>query len=410
MLLRNGAEYDVSDPVQTPPLLALQSFNALVSIGSILALMLGTTWWTKWQWSAFEIGVVTTVANLCYGGLVSLGGRLADRWGRARSGILGSGIGMCGCLVAVFSDSHAATVVAAMAGFIGAALFFPGSAGLFSDAEGAAGGPPPKLHVKIRRYNLGWAIGNVASFIGFGVLESAPRAVGYSVSALAFFLVAMGLWKYRSLPRREAAPAEDRAPHPALTRLTLMYRVNLFIACILGMALITQLQKSLSHGLSVSEATTLASIALTCYSASYMLMFMVLGSWTGWILKPWALWRCQTGYLIGGAGLMVVAYSGHFHPLWFALCGGLIGSGYGAAYVGSIYYSLRLPDGVGRAAGLHETFIGLGNTMGPLLAGTFMSFMYGGITGLSVFLVITAVLGTLVQCVLIPGAARLGAR
>jgi hypothetical protein len=52
----------------------------------------------------------------------------------------------------------------------------------------------------------------------------------------------------------------------------------------------------------------------------------------------------------------------------------------------------------------------MGNTMGPLLAGCFMTYLMSGIIGLSVFLVISAVVGTLVQFVLIPGAARLGAR
>ena len=44
-------------PVQPPPLFALQSFNALISVGSILVLMLGTVRWTAWEWSAWQIGV-----------------------------------------------------------------------------------------------------------------------------------------------------------------------------------------------------------------------------------------------------------------------------------------------------------------------------------------------------------------
>jgi MFS family permease len=155
--LRTGAGVERGAPVKPPTLAALQLFNALISTGSILALMLGTVRWTAWEWSAWQIGMVTTLANLCYGGLVFIGGRLADRWGRARSGILGSAIGLAGCLWAMVSDQPAATVAAAMCGMAGAAMFFPGSAGLFSDAEGASGGSPPALHRKIRRYNLGWA-------------------------------------------------------------------------------------------------------------------------------------------------------------------------------------------------------------------------------------------------------------
>ncbi len=396
-------------PVQPPPLFALQSFNALISVGSILALMLGTVRWTGWEWSAWQIGVVTTVANLCYGGLVFIGGRLADRWGRARSGILGASLGLVGSIPAMISTEQWTTVMAAMCGFAGAAMFFPGSAGLFSDAEGAAGGPPP-LHRKVRRYNLGWAAGNLIAFLLFDWLSTMPSWLAYGVVTISFLIVGVSLWRWRNLQPGRPAPSGDRAPHAALPRLLIMYRLNLFLACILCMAMITQVAKGLDAQVGVKEATHLASGALSAFAACYMMMFIVLGSWGGWILRPWALWAAQCGFLLGTGGLLALALCGYFPMLLIIACGGLIGSGYGAAYVGSIYYSLRLPEGVGKAAGWHETFIGLGNTMGPLLAGLFMSFVCSGVTGLAIFLLVLALAMITWQVVMIPGARRLGAR
>ncbi|MBA3700909.1 MAG: MFS transporter [Planctomycetes bacterium] len=396
-----------------PPLFLLQLCNALISLGSILALMLATVRLTAWEWPAWQIGLVTTLANLCYGGLVFIGGRLADHWGRARSGILGAGIGLGGAVMAIIDASPFGALAAAMCGMAGAAMFFPGSAGLFSDAASAAGGPPPALHRKIRRYNLGWAAGNLASFIGVGLLVGQPHELAYGIAALSFIAVAAALWDWRHLTPRPTAPSGDRSPHPALPHLTIMYRVNLFVACILGMALMTQLPKAFDASGSVGQtmqAARLASAALSGYATCYILMFLLLGQWTGWVLKPQVLWACQAGFLLGSAGLLLLASWGEFPLLAVAACGGLIGSGYGAAYVGSIYYSLRLPEGVGRAAGWHETFIGMGNTMGPLLAGLFMSFVCRGITGLAIFLLIAAVVMSLIQGVMIPGARRLGAR
>lgn len=393
-----------------PPLFLLQLCNALISVGSILALMLATVRLTAWEWSAWEIGLVTTVANLCYGGLVFIGGRLADHWGRARSGILGAGIGLCGSIAALIEPGPAGALAAAMCGMAGAAMFFPGSAGLFSDAASAVGGPPPALHRKIRRYNLGWAAGNLASFIGFGLLAGAPREVAYLIAAASFIAVGASLWRWRNLPPRPPESSGDRSPHAALPRLTVMYRVNLFVGCIIGMALMTQLPKGFDASVSVEQATRLASAALSGYASCYILMFLLLGQWTGWVLKPHVLWLCQAGFLLGSAGLLALALWGEFPLFAVAACGGLIGSGYGAAYVGSIYYSLRLPTGVGRAAGWHETFIGLGNTSGPLLAGLFMSFVCRGITGLAIFLLIAAVVMVLIQAVMIPGTRRLGAK
>jgi MFS family permease len=408
--LRPHAGAERGAPVTPPPLFLLQLCNALISVGSILALMLATVRLTEWEWSAWEIGLVTTVANLCYGGLVFIGGRLADQWGRARSGILGAGIGLCGSIAALIEPGPVGALAAAMCGMAGAAMFFPGSAGLFSDAASAVGGPPPALHRKIRRYNLGWAAGNLASFIGFGLLAGAPREVAYVIAAVSFITVGACLWDWRNLPPRPQEPSGDRSPHAALPRLTVMYRVNLFVGCIIGMALMTQLPKGFDASVTVEQATRLASAALSGYASCYILMFLLLGQWTGWVLKPHVLWMCQAGFLLGAAGLLALALWGEFPLLAVAACGGLIGSGYGASYVGSIYYSLRLPDGVGRAAGWHETFIGLGNTSGPLLAGLFMSFVCRGITGLAIFLLIAAVVMVLIQGVMIPGARRLGAR
>jgi MFS family permease len=410
--LRTRAQAERGAPVTPPPLFLLQLCNALISVGCILALMLATVRLsTVWEWSAWQIGVVTTVANLCYGGLVFLGGRLADHWGRARSGILGACIGLTGAIAALINDGPVGALAAAMLGMAGAALFFPGSAGLFSDAANAAGGEPPPLHRKVRRYNLGWAAGNLASFIGVGLLISQPREIAYGLAAVCFIAVGASLWRWRNLRPAPPAPSGDRSPHPALQRLTVMYRVNLFIGCIIGMALMTQLAKAfVGSGVDKEAAGSLVSAVLSGYSTCYILMFLLLGQWTGWILKPTVLWMCQIGFLLGAGGLLALSSWGHY-PLALAIvCGGLIGSGYGAAYVGSIYYSLRLPQGAGRAAGWHETFIGMGNTMGPLLAGLFLSYALPGIQGLGMFLLIAAVAMLALQSCLIPGARRLGAK
>ena len=410
--LRPGAGAERGAPVTPPPLFLLQLCNALISVGSILALMLATVRLsTVWDWPAWEIGVVTTLANLCYGGLVFFGGRLADNWGRARSGILGACIGLVGALVALISDGPVGALTAAMCGMAGAAMFFPGSAGLFSDAASVVGGEAPPLHRKIRRYNLGWAAGSLLSFIGVGLLVSQPREIAYGIAALSFIAVGACLWRWRNLPPAPPAPSGDRSPHPALARLTVMYRVNLFVGCVIGMALMTQLTKAfVGSGVEKDAAGSLVSAALSGFSSGYILMFLLLGQWNGWILKPTVLWLCQVGFLLGAVGLLALSSWGHYPLLLAIMCGVLIGTGYGAAYVGSIYYSLRLPDGAGRAAGWHETFIGMGNTMGPLFAGFFLSYVLPGVNGLGIFLAIAAVTMLVIQGVMIPGARRLGAK
>lgn len=392
-----------------PPLFLLQVFNALIALGSLLTLLVGISTWGRLDWSAWQIGLVTTVVNLCYGAVVAQGGVLADHWGRARAGMLGAAIGAIGCVAAFVSEHALVAVAAAMLGFAGPALFYPGSAGLFSDAEGASGSTALPLHRKVSRYNLGWSIGNFLGFSLFGCVQGKAH-LGYAISAVAFMAVFVGLWRWRRLPPRPPPAEGDRAAHPALPRLTLMYRANLFLACMLAMAVTSQLERSLALTVPKARAVELTSLTLSCFAAAYILLFVIFGRWTGWILKPWRLWFCQAGLVLGSGLLLSVVLLDAVSAPALALCGALLGSGYGAAYTGSIYYSLRLPHGAARAAGLHETFIGLGNTAGPLIIGVFLSYAIGSLPGVGWFALAAGVLALGFQALMIPGAVRLGAR
>jgi hypothetical protein len=78
---------------------------------------------------------------------------------------------------------------------------------------------------------------------------------------------------------------------------------------------------------------------------------------------------------------------------------------------------MRLPHGVSRAAGLHETFVGLGNTLGPVVAGLTVDGIMelsgnsvSAISALAIFVILFAVINLGWQASMIPGATRLGAK
>jgi hypothetical protein len=84
----------------------------------------------------------------------------------------------------------------------------------------------------------------------------------------------------------------------------------------------------------------------------------------------------------------------------------LLGLGYGGAYTASLYYSLRLPEGASRAAGLHESCLGVGNTLAPGLAGLFCWWLWsvwppdaggGGLFALGIWCSSVAALALLIQ-------------
>lgn len=158
--------------MRPPALLTLQLLNLLVGGGQYLGFATATGMWTAGGWSELQIGIAMTAANLCYAAFVAQGGRLSDRWGRARTAILGAGIALAAAVIALVVATPLAALVAIMLGCAGTAFFFPGNVGLFSDARSPDGATAPALHVKVSRYNLGWSGGNIA---GFGLAWASPR-------------------------------------------------------------------------------------------------------------------------------------------------------------------------------------------------------------------------------------------
>ena len=364
--------------MRQPPILLLLSLNVMVAFASYLALKLGIGAWTADGWSTTQIGVAVTAVGVSYAALVSIGGHLADRFGRARVSSGGAAIGTIGCMLPLLSHRSGVEVAGAMLSFAGCAFFFPGIAGLFSDSEAAQGSNlQAPLHYRISQYNIGWSSGNVIGFVVAFLIGSVPIAIGYGICALFFVIPFFLLLRYYRLPAANISSTGDRGDHPDLERLTLNGRVGLLIACLVGFSLFSQLDKALSEHLPAAVASRRASFVLASYSAAYCSMFILLGQWSGWVLRPKRLLLLQLGLLLGPLGFIACGITQHLEVPYLTICGFVTGLGYGAAYKGSIYYSLRLPHGASRAAGLHETFLGVGISAGPVLCGVLMMPLSG---------------------------------
>lgn len=395
-----------------PKILTLQLLNTCIGAGQYLGFATATGQWTSGGWTPWQIGLAMTATNLAYGGLVAQGGRLSDRWGRARTAVTGASVCVAGAGIALLTAAPWAALVATILGCAGSALFFPGNVGLFSDARGEGGRADPPLHVKVSRYNLGWSGGNILGFGLAWLLSGLSPRIGWMLVLAAAAVCIAVLWRWRSLPRQELKAEGDRAPHPALGRLTWMGRAALLTYCLLGMAFISLLTRALrTAGLDDAQAQGASTAALFAYAIGYFSTFVLLGAWSGWVLRPWRLLALQAPILVAAGGLLWLGLGGV--PPVAALCAGglLLGVGFGAVYTGSIYYSMRLPEGAARAAALHETALGIGSTAGPLLCGAYMSVAADGALGaLGAWMLGIAALTIGLQAVIIPGAVRRGAR
>lgn len=374
-------------PPHMPHLLLLQFLNLLMGGGCFLVAVTSFGTWSQAGWSPLITGSAMMSANLAYCLIVGFGGRLADGWGRARTAVAGAAGTGCGALLAFTVSDPFAAAAGTVLCFAGAGLFFPGNVGLFSDAANADGVEAP-LHQKVSRYNLGWSSGNLSGLIIAWLLSLTAEGMrwGYLIAAGGCVVIILSLLRWWSLPPRPPAASGDRADHPALKSLINMGRVSLLLYCLSGMALIALFENTLTHSMPPAQAHTTATAALALYAFGYFSMFGVLGWWGGWVMRPWRLFAITGIMPLAAGGFIACGWAHVSSPLPFAGCAFLLGVSFAAVYTSSIYYSLRLPQGAARAASLHETYLGVGSTIGPALCGGFLMLWKDGITGLGVYL------------------------
>ena len=386
-----------------PAIWKLQLNNSLVGFSQFLFMTLTLTVLSAEKASALWIGTAMTLVNVVYSLLTPFTGRIADRLGRPQTALIGLSIAITAGLFAHFFTDGISLTTGLLFMFAGCAFFFPSNAGLFSDAADTS--LRGSLHKRVSGYNLGWSSGNLAGFMLFGLLAVVAVKTTFWLLIAALSLCAILLLPYLRLKPRPPAPTADRAFHPALPIFISMGRINLLICCMIGMALFTQLEKSLNLIAPALQARQLTGITLSGYSCGCLLMFTLLGRSSNWILKPWHLTLYQTAYLPGALALLLAASYGWLNFAVFFAAGIFTGLAFGASYTGSLYYSLRTPDNASRASGLHETHIGIGNSLGPAAAGVFLwqwqSAQLNSLAGLGLYMSIIALLALGYQAVMI---------
>jgi hypothetical protein len=358
-----------------PTLPLLQLLNAAVGFLAYLAISVANQVWSSAGWGASDVGLLMSVACAAYAGPVVLGGRLADHWGRARTALLGLVVILLAIVPSVVSPGPWVAAWTVVTLCLGSSMYYPGCAALFSEAESGNAAPVP-LHVKVSRYSLGWSTGNLVAFAVAFAIAGAPPRLGFALAAAVTLAAALLMARWIALPPRPPRAEGDRSPHPALAVLIPMCRLSVLIACLVGMAFIGLLERALL-ACDPSRAHAVACLSWAGYAGGFVAAFVVVGRWGGWVFAPWRPWLMQLGLLLGAAGVFAIGRLGLPTTL-LAPCGFAMGVGFGAAYIGSLYYSLRLPEGAARAAGIHERFIGIGNSLSPLLGAVAIELLANG--------------------------------
>jgi MFS family permease len=227
----------------------------------------------------------------------------------------------------------------------------------------SAGRAPAELVRILGRFNTTWAVAVPIALASSGPLIAS--AFPGSLFAAAAALNALALAFVIPLPERPVPldAGHPERPNPEELRrfgsLLLSARWSMMLSYALLFLLAPLMPTVLaSLDLTVSEATSAASLL----DLARVACFATLGAWVGWRGRQWPLALAIVTLPISFAMILFG------HRLGLLLCGEvLFGMAGGITYTASLYYALVVKNASVDAGGAHESLIGLGFALGPLL-------------------------------------------
>jgi len=351
------------------------------------------------------LGLVPAVSSLSYIFLTLATGRLSDHIGRYRLTRYGNLAFVAFSALAFQAPTLPRFLLVMPLLGLGASLYWP----VIQAAVGDLSGGRKTLERNIGRFNVSWSAGKTLGYIAGGMLLAhydfrSTFLAGIGFAALSFF----ALPREENLPdelrhahRNDAAESraqdnrvlpddrapfdEEEAPAPSpAERATFRRMAWLANAAAFGAGgvLNHQLPKWFQ---SAAWDEDLFGLFL---GGTFFFQTLVLLLLAGRVRFTYSLRRLLLPQVLAGAALLAIPALPSF-VLLLALAP-LLGASFGVCYAASIFYSLHTDVGKGRNTGIHESLIGAGIFLLPLLGG--FAARFSGRLGAPYLLAGTAVL------------------
>lgn len=308
-----------------------------------------------------ELGLIGTITAAVHMTLANLAGRLSDRFGRRALIVTGPMILTVSCLIMTqVGDIKIILTLAALNG-LGFAIFWPSFQAWVADVQTGSG-----LARNIGSFNLSWTasqlIGPTLSGFLFVIYSRLPFLLAGGLSFLLFFFVWASVGeRERHLERKQAPlPAEVKKSNGQRSFLYAIWLANFASWFILGN--VRYQFPKLARELTM--APYMIGLLMSCVGLSQFLGFFFLRESERWHFKKSFLLGAQI--LAAAALLLIYLFSNKFI---FASAFILIGVCVSLTYYSSLYYAVRLLTKKGKGTGLHESILGSGVVLGPLLGG-----------------------------------------
>jgi MFS family permease len=308
-----------------------------------------------------ELGLIGTMTASVHMALANFAGRLSDRFGRRALMVAGPLIFGISCLLMTqMSDVKGILALAALNG-LGMAIFWPAFQAWVAESPNGSG-----LARNIGSFNMSWTashlIGPTLAGFLFALNPRFPFWMAAALCAVLFLTMRASAYERAPQPRKqiEFLPLEAEESNHGKKFLYAIWIANFASFFILGNARY-QFPKLAREMMMSSYAI---GLLLSCIGLAQFLGFFLLRGSERWHFNRFYLLGAQ---LLGAAGLALIYFSSREFVLAIAFL--MLGLCASLTYYSSLYYAVRLLKKKGKGSGLHESILGSGVVLGPLLGG-----------------------------------------
>jgi MFS family permease len=308
-----------------------------------------------------ELGLIGTISASVHMLLANLAGRLSDRFGRRALMVAGPLIFGISCLLMTQTGGvKGVLALAALNGF-SMAIFWPSFQAWIAESQNGAG-----LARNLGSFNMSWTashlIGPTLSGLLFGLHSRLPFWLAAALCISLFLVMRASVSERIPQPHKEIDPVPSE-PEESTQGRTFLYAIwiaNFASFFILGNARY-QFPK-LAMELTMSPYAI--GLLMSCVGLAQFLGFFFLRGSERWHFNKFYLLGAQ---LLAASGLLLIFFFSQ--QIIFASDFIMLGLCASLTYYSSLYYTVRLMKKKGKGTGLHESILGSGVVLGPLLGG-----------------------------------------
>jgi MFS family permease len=325
--------------------------------------------------NCFGFGVMQNLLLAALNGLIYIfaarkGGAFAQKFGAIRSIYIGLAGFACAMVAGLLLHNIPAQILVFALWSISVCFIWPAIEGVVCEGCGN------KLSDMVGYYNIVWAIGSAVSYFSAGMLLEHFGMQSLFWIPLSLVCVAMVFLTIITLLRKKqaAVPCPAYKAVTANEPTTASKKQFMYMAWLANPLAYVAINTVLPLAPSISEkiglSTGTAGIVCSAWMFARLATFIVLRRWNGWHYK-FSLLAGSLLILPVCFTLLVFAKS---VPLVLVAQTGF-GLAIGLAYYSSLYYSMNASKDLESHGGLHESMIGAGQLLGPVLGAASILFL-----------------------------------